>query len=75
MVRGGTGYLPAMSEHLRHLAEELTRVDEAIASAPLYAEPGDPGSGFSDQLVELVAREEHVVDQLVHEARDEVTAE
>jgi hypothetical protein len=64
-----------MSENLRHLAEELTRVDDAIASVPLYAEPGDPNSGFSDELVELVAREEQVVDQLVREARDEVAGE
>nr|WP_300144955.1 hypothetical protein [Propionicimonas sp.] len=64
-----------MSESLRQLAEELTRVDEAIASAPLYAQPGDPSSGFSDELVELVAREEDVVDRLVHEARDDVAGE
>lgn len=64
-----------MSENLRHLAAQLTSVDEAIAHAPLYADPNDPSAGFSDELVELVARETEVVTLLADSARDEVTAE
>lgn len=64
-----------MSEELNELAAELSRVDGAIAAAPLYADPGDPTSGFSDELVELIAREEQVIEALVTSARDEVVAE
>ncbi|MFT4108052.1 hypothetical protein [Propionicimonas sp.] len=64
-----------MTENLEQLAAELSRVDEAIAVAPLYAEPGNPLSGFSDELVELVLREEEVVDLLAQSARDRITGE
>ena len=47
-----------MSENLKDLAAELTRVDAAIQDVPLYADPSDPTSSFSDQLVDLIAREE-----------------
>lgn len=46
-----------MSENLKDLAAELTRVDAAIHDVPLYADPSDPTSSFSDQLVDLIARE------------------
>lgn len=59
-----------MTENLRDLAAELTRVDAAIQDAPLYADPGDPASSFSDELVELVAREEQLVDRLIAQARE-----
>lgn len=61
-----------MTEHLHDLATELSRVDAAIQDAPLYADPSDPSSSFSDRLVELAAREEELVDQLAREARDAV---
>jgi|UPI0003795839 hypothetical protein len=64
-----------MSENLRHLAEELTRVDAAISEAPLFSEPGNPASGFSDVLVELAAEEERIVGELAREARDLVEAD
>ncbi len=73
MRAGGGGYLPAMSENLRDLAAELTRVDTAIHDVPLYADPSDPNSSFSDELVELVAREEQLVEQLIQQAREEVS--
>ncbi len=61
-----------MSEKLRRLAAQLSEVDQAIAAAPLYADPGNPAAGFSDELVELVARETEVVGQLADSAREEV---
>lgn len=64
-----------MNEHLRTLADELTRVDEAIAKAPLFSEPGDPTSGFSDALVDLVVEEDRIVGELAREARDLVVAD
>lgn len=62
-----------MSDNLRDLAAELTRVDTAIHDVPLYADPSDPTSSFSDELVELVAREEELVGQLIQQARQEVS--
>jgi len=47
-----------MSENLRDLSSELSQVETAIHDAPLYADPNNPGAGFSDRLVELVAQEE-----------------
>jgi hypothetical protein len=64
-----------MNENLRLLADELTRVDAAIAEAPLFKEPGDPASGFSDVLVDLVVEEERIVGELAREARDLVVAD
>ena len=64
-----------MSEMLRELAAELTRVDAAIETAPLYADPADPSSGFSDELVDLIAREEEVRRLLIRDALDEVAGE
>ncbi len=64
-----------MSEKLRRLAAQLSEVDEAIAAAPLYADPANPSAGFSDVLVELVARETEVLTQLADSARDEVAAD
>lgn len=64
-----------MESNLQMLADELTRVDAAIAEAPLFSEPGDPTSGFSDVLVDLVAREDQLVGELAREARDVVVAE
>jgi hypothetical protein len=62
-----------MSENLRDLATELNRVDAAIHDVPLYADPSDPASSFSDELVELVAREDALVDLIIRQARDEVS--
>jgi hypothetical protein len=64
-----------MSESLHHLADELTRVEVAIHEAPLFSEPGNPASGFSDVLVDLVAEEERIVGELAREARDIVNAD
>lgn len=64
-----------MNENLRQLADELTRVDAAIAGVPLFKEPGDPTSGFSDALVDLVAAEDRIVGELAREARDLVVAD
>ncbi len=61
-----------MSENLRDLAAELTRVDTAIHDVPLYADPSDPTSSFSDELIELVAREEELVSELIRQARQEI---
>ena len=62
-----------MTENLRDLAAELTRVDAAIQDVPLYAEPGDPTSSFSDRLVELAAREEELMSRLIQQAREATT--
>lgn len=64
-----------MNENLRQLADELTRVDAAIADAPLFNDPGDPTSGFSDVLVALVVEEDRIVGELAREARDLVVAD
>lgn len=61
-----------MSENLRDLAAELTRVDTAIHDVPLYADPSDPTSSFSEELIELVAREEELVGELIRQARQEI---
>lgn len=61
-----------MSENLRDLAAELTRVDTAIHDVPLYADPSDPTSSFSEELIELVAREEELVSELIRQARQEI---
>lgn len=58
-----------MTQNLTALAAELSRVDSAIQAAPLFAEPGNPGSSFSPELVELAAREDALVTQLVQQAR------
>jgi len=47
-----------MSENLRDLSSELSQVETAIHDAPLYADPNNPGAGFSDRLVDLVAQED-----------------
>lgn len=63
-----------MTDNLHDLAAELSRVDAAIQGAALYTDPADPSSSFSDELVDLVAREEQLVDRLIKQARD-VTAQ
>jgi hypothetical protein len=62
-----------MSENLKDLAAELTRVDAAIQDVPLYADPSDPTSSFSDQLVDLIAREEKLIGLMIQQAREEVS--
>ena len=64
-----------MSENLKDLAAELTRVDSAIHDVPLYADPSDPTSSFSDQLVDLIAREEELIGLLISQAREAVSRE
>ena len=64
-----------MSENLKDLAAELTRVDAAIQDVPLYADPSDPTSSFSDQLVNLIAREEELIGLMIRQARDDVSRE
>jgi hypothetical protein len=64
-----------MSKKLKDLAAELTRVDSAIQNVPLYADPSDPTSSFSDQLVDLIAREEKLIALMIRQARDEVSSE
>lgn len=72
MAATSAGYHCPMSENLRDLAAELTRVDTAIHDVPLYADPFDPTSSFSDELIELVAREEELVSELIRQARQEI---
>jgi len=72
VAAASAGYLCRMSENLRDLAAELTRVDTAIHDVPLYADPTDPTSSFSDELIELVAREEELVGELIRQARQEI---
>lgn len=62
-----------MSENLRDLAAELNRVDAAIHDVPLYADPTDPTSSFSDQLVELIAREDELIAAMIQRAREDVS--
>jgi hypothetical protein len=63
-----------MSENLRDLSSELSQVETAIHDAPLYADPNNPGAGFSDRLVELVAQEEKVLGRIIAQARQDVSA-
>jgi len=63
-----------MSDNLRELSSELSHVEVAIHEAPLYADPTDPGAGFSDRLVDLVAREEQVLGRIIEKARQDVSA-
>jgi len=74
-VLSRAGYLRRMSKKLKDLAAELTRVDSAIQNVPLYADPSDPTSSFSDQLVDLIAREEKLIALMIRQARDEVSSE
>jgi hypothetical protein len=64
-----------MSENLKDLAAELTRVDAAIQDVPLYTDLSDPTSSFSDQLVDLIAREEELIGLMIRQARDDVSRE
>ena len=64
-----------MSENLKDLAAELTRVDSAIHDVPLYADPSDPTSSFSDELVDLIAREEELIGLMIRQAREDVSRE
>ena len=64
-----------MNESLRHLAYELTRVEVAIHEAPLFSVRGNPASGFSDALVDLVAEEDRLVGELAREARDLIVSD
>ncbi|MCC6498011.1 MAG: hypothetical protein IT193_17290 [Propionibacteriaceae bacterium] len=64
-----------MSENLRDLAAELGRVDTAIGKASLYADPANPSAGFSDELVELIVREERVLEQVIQTALKEVSTD
>lgn len=70
-----SGYGVRMSENLRDLAAELSRVDTAIHDVRLYADPSDPTSSFSDELIELVAREKELVGQLIQQTKQEVSRE
>jgi hypothetical protein len=63
-----------MSENLRDLSSELSQVETAIHDAPLYADPDNPGAGFSDRLVELVAQEEKVLGRIIAQARQVVSS-
>lgn len=58
-----------MTENLHELADQLKRVDTAIHEAPLLSEPGNPASGFSDALVDLIVEEERIVAEFAREAR------
>ena len=62
-----------MSENLRDLAAELNRVDAAIHDVPLYADPTDPTSSFSDQLVDLISREDTLIGLMIQQARADVS--
>ena len=62
-----------MSENLRDLAAELNRVDAAIHGVPLYADPSDPTSSFSDQLVDLISREDKLIGLMIQQAREDVS--
>ena len=62
-----------MSEKLRDLAAELNRVDAAIHDVPLYADPTDPTSSFSDQLVDLISREDTLIGLMIQQARADVS--
>ena len=62
-----------MSENLRDLAAELNRVDAAIHDVPLYADPTDPTSNFSDQLVDLISREDKLIGLMIQKAREDVS--
>lgn len=61
-----------MSDKLNDLSIELSEVDTAIRSAPLYADPHDAQSGFSDAFIDLAAREDQVLGQLIDQARREL---
>ena len=63
-----------MSDIYRDLSSELGQLEAAIHDAPLYADPANPGAGFSDRLVELVAREERVLDRIIEQARHNVSS-
>jgi len=63
-----------MSENLRDLSSELSQVETAIHDAPLYADPNNPGAGFSDRLVELVVQEEKVFGRIIAHAREDLSA-
>ena len=63
-----------MTENPRDLSSELSQVETAIHDAPLYADPNNPGAGFSDRLVELVAQEEKVLGRIIAQAREDVSA-
>ena len=63
-----------MSDNIRDLSSELSQVEAAIHDAPLYADPANPGAGFSDRLVNLVAREERVLGRIIDQARQDVSA-
>ncbi len=63
-----------MSDNLRDLSSELSQVEAAIHDAPLYADPANPGAGFSDRLVNLVAQEDSVLGQIIEQARHDLTA-
>ena len=63
-----------MSDNLRDLSSELSQVEAAIHDAPLYVDPANPGAGFSERLVDLVAREEEVLGRIIAQARQDVAA-
>jgi len=63
-----------MTDKYRDLGSELSKVEAAIRDAPLYADPSNPRAGFSDRLVDLVAREDCVLGQIIDQARRDLTA-
>ena len=63
-----------MNDNLRDLSSELSQVEAAIHDAPLYADPANPGAGFSERLVNLVALEEQVLGRIIERARRDVSA-
>jgi hypothetical protein len=57
----------------QELSSELGHLEAAIHDAPLYADPSNPGAGFSDRLVELVSQEEKVIGRILAQARHDVS--
>lgn len=73
LIGGKSGNHLSMSAYLDELTTELTTVDAAIEAMPLYAIPGDPSTGFCEELLDLISYESQILALVIAQTRAELS--